>query len=79
MPTLEVKCTVSDCFFHEIENICGAEKIEIDLNYQVNKKDRSEFASDYDFSAVSDKAAHSTDTCCKTFITKKDQRHHSKK
>ena len=78
MPTLEVKCTVSDCFFHAKGNICGAEKIEIDVDYQAPKKDMTEFASDFDFRAASDQAAHSTNTCCKTFITKDDKKHRSK-
>ena len=77
MPTLKVKCTVSNCFFHAKGNVCGAEEIEIDMNYQADKNDRTEFASDFDFQAASVKAAHSTDTCCKTFISKKDHFHRS--
>ncbi len=73
MPTLQVKCTVSNCFFHAKGNVCGADEIEIDMNYQVDKKDRTEFASDFDFQIASEEAAHSTDTCCKTFIKKKDK------
>ena len=79
MPILEVKCTVSDCFFHAKGDLCGAEKIEINTNLQTDKKDRTEFASDFDFQAVSDNAKSSTDTCCNTFISKKDKFHHSKK
>lgn len=76
MPTLEVKCSVSNCFFHAKGNICGAEQIEIDMNdYQAKNKDRTEFASDFNLRAPAEKAAHSTDTCCKTFISKKDKRH----
>ena len=76
MPILEVKCTVSDCFFHAKGNVCGAEKIEINLD--TDKKGNTEFASDFDL-AVLEKAEHSTDTCCKTFISKKDKALHSKK
>ena len=76
MPTLEVKCTVSNCFFHAKGNICGADKIEIDMDYHAQKKDRTEFASDFD--AVSEEAGHSSHTCCKTFISKKDQRQQAK-
>lgn len=72
MPTLEVKCTVSSCFFHAKGNICGAETIEIEMDTQSNKSEPTEFASDFNFVAISGKAAHSTDTCCKTFISKKD-------
>lgn len=78
MPTLEVKCTVSDCFFHAKGNFCGAEKIEINTD-QTKKKDRTEFASDFDFQVAMDKAKSSTDTCCKTFISKKDKSNQSKK
>lgn len=76
MPTLEVKCSVSNCFFHAKGNICGAEQIEIDMNdYQAKNKNRTEFASDFDLRVPAEKATHSTDTCCKTFISKKDKRH----
>lgn len=77
MPTLEVKCTVSDCFFHAKGNFCGAEKIEINMESNASKKDRTEFASDFDLAASREKAAKSSDTCCKTFISKKDaSKHH---
>lgn len=69
MPTLEVKCTVSNCIFHAKGNVCGAEKIEINMDKQANHNE--EFASDFDFKSVKKKAATSTDTCCKTFTPKK--------
>ncbi|MER1986745.1 MAG: DUF1540 domain-containing protein [Solibacillus sp.] len=71
MQTLEVKCTVSDCFFHAKGNICGAEKIEINMNYQADKQQQSEFATDFD--AVKEEATQSTQTCCNTFISKKQK------
>lgn len=71
MTTLEVKCTVSDCFFHAQGNICRAEKIEIDMDYQVNKKNQAEFASDFDLKARLGNVLDSTNTCCKTFRSKK--------
>ena len=56
MPTLEVKCSVSNCFFHAKGNICGAEQIEIDMNdYQAKNKDRTEFASDFNLRAPAEK------------------------
>ena len=79
MPTLEVKCTVSNCFFHEKGNFCGADKIEINMDKQASKNDQTEFASDFDYQNASKKAAHSTDTCCNTFVPKKDVVHRSKK
>ena len=77
MTNLEVKCTVSDCFFHKKGNLCGAEKIEINMNSQASKKGDTEFASEFMFS--SNEAAFSTDTCCNTFKPKKAENHHSKK
>ena len=70
MPNLEVKCTVSNCLFHEKGNICGAEKIEINMDKQANKNNKAEFGSDFDLAALK-KAATSTDTCCNTFTPKK--------
>lgn len=69
MPNLEVKCTVSDCFFHAKGNFCGADKIEINMDPQATKKDETEFASEFLFS--SKKASTTTDTCCNTFKPKK--------
>ena len=71
MPTLEVKCTVSNCLFHKKGNLCGADKIEINMDYQSLKNDKTEFASDFDLKQSSVKAAHSTQTCCNTFKPKK--------
>lgn len=68
MPTLEVKCTVSNCFFHAKGDICGAEKIEINSS---NRDESAEFAADFD--RIKEHAAHSTNTCCKTFRAKGEQ------
>ena len=75
MPTLEVKCTVSNCFFHAEGNFCGAEKIEINMD-KASKNEKTEFASDFDFHAR-EKASNSNETCCQTFISKKDASKHS--
>lgn len=58
MPTLEVKCTVSNCFFHAKGDFCGAEKIEIDMESKTHKNERTEFASDFDFHDPIEKAAN---------------------
>lgn len=71
MPILEVKCTVSNCFFHAKGNICAADKIEINMDYQADKKQSTEFASDFD--TVKKEATHSTHTCCNTFVSKKEK------
>lgn len=73
MPIVEVKCTVENCFFHEIGNICGAEKIEIHTDAKESRNKQNEFSSDFD-ARIQKEAAHSKDTCCKTFISKADKR-----
>lgn len=70
MPNIEVKCTVENCFFHKINDICGAEKIEI--NTEATERG-TEFSADFD-ARIKKEASHSKDTCCKTFISKKDKR-----
>ncbi|MEK4627113.1 MAG: DUF1540 domain-containing protein [Solibacillus sp.] len=79
MPALEVKCTVSNCFFHAKGNLCGADKIEIDMDHLKNNKEKTEFASDFDSRHETAEAMNSTDTCCRTFISKKDKRQQSTK
>ena len=73
MPIVEVKCTVENCFFHEIGNICGAEKIEIHTDTKEARTMQTEFSADFD-AQVKQEASHSKDTCCKTFISKKDKK-----
>ena len=69
MPNVEVNCTVSNCVFHEKSNICGAKEILVEMNYSP-KKDTEEFASDFYLRPNTEQAAHSVDTCCKTFKPK---------
>jgi len=71
MPNVEVKCTVSNCIFHAKGNVCGAEKIEIDMDYHA-KDNNTEFASEFDYRSISEEASQSADTCCKTFKPKED-------
>ncbi|WP_274308170.1 DUF1540 domain-containing protein [Solibacillus daqui] len=73
MPIVEVKCTVENCFYHEPRNICGAEKIEIHADVRGKQHQQTEFSTDFDAHTKS-VAAHSKDTCCKTFISKNDKR-----
>lgn len=66
MPNVEVRCSVANCIFHKEGNLCGAEKIQVDMDY--HSKDRqTEFASDFDFDKLTEEASSSRDTCCKTF------------
>ena len=73
MPNVEVSCAVSDCFFHKKGNLCGAERIQIDID--AHSKDRkTEFATDFDFDKISEQANNSRSTCCKTFQPKKERK-----
>lgn len=69
MPNVEVSCAVSNCVFHKKGNVCGAEKIQIDMDYHSQNKNE-EFATDLDFKTLSEEAGNSRDTCCKTFKPK---------
>lgn len=69
MPDVAVSCTVSNCVFHAKGNICGAEKIKIDMDYH-SKNQHTEFASEFDAHMFSEKARHSANTCCQTFKPK---------
>lgn len=73
MPNVEVNCTVSNCVFHAKGNICGAEKIQIDMDHNAVKTN-TEFASDFDTNNISEEANHSAETSCKTFKPKKEQK-----
>lgn len=69
MPNIEVNCTVSNCIFHKKENVCGAERILIDKEYN-SKNAREEFASEHNFREIKKEAKKSEETCCKTFKPK---------
>ena len=70
MPNVEVNCSVSNCVFHTKGNVCGAEKIRIDLDHDSTNKQNTEFASDFDLHSMTKKAQQSSNTCCKTFAPK---------
>lgn len=72
MPNVQVSCTVSDCFFHKQGNLCGAEKIQIDVD-QHSKNRKTEFATDFEFEQISEEAKTSRRTCCKTFEPKDEK------
>ena len=69
MPNVEVNCTVSNCVFHKKGNLCGAEKIQVDMDYHASNSN-TEFASEFDTKAITEKASKSHETCCKTFKPK---------
>lgn len=68
MPNVEVNCSVANCAFHTEGNICGADKIKIDMDFQ--SKYDTEFSQDFDFKSLKQEADHSAETCCKTFKAK---------
>lgn len=67
MPNVEVKCSVANCVFHAKGNICGADKITIDMDY-ASKYD-TEFSDELGFERK-EEASQSSETCCKTFKQK---------
>lgn len=68
MPNVEVSCTVSNCAFHAKGNLCGANKISIDMDHQ--SKYDTEFAGELGIESRKEEADHSAATCCKTFKPK---------
>jgi hypothetical protein len=68
MPNVEVSCSVANCDFHAEGNICGANKITIDMDFQ--SKYDTEFSQEIDFESRKEEASHSAETCCKTFKPK---------
>ncbi|WP_338469415.1 DUF1540 domain-containing protein [Niallia sp. XMNu-256] len=69
MPNVEVKCSVSNCVFHAKGNVCGADKITIDMDY--SSKYDTEFSNELGFERKTEEANESSETCCKTFKQKK--------
>lgn len=70
LPNVQVNCSVQNCAFHLQGNVCGADKITIDMDYQ--SKYDSEFAQEFGFKDQSGEASHSEETCCKTFKAKEE-------
>jgi hypothetical protein len=68
MPNVEVKCSVSNCTFHAVGNVCGADKITIDMDYE--SKYDTEFSEEFGLANRQEEANKSADTCCKTFKQK---------
>lgn len=68
MQNVEVSCSISNCTFHAEGNICGANKITIDMDYK--SKYDTEFSQEFGFEEQKEKANLSADTCCKTFKPK---------
>ena len=54
MPNVEVSCTISNCTFHAKGNICGANKITIDMGNE--SKYDTEFSQEFDFKSRTEAA-----------------------
>lgn len=68
MPNVDVSCSVANCVFHDPGNICGADRITIDMDFM--SKYGTEFSQELGFESRKEEANHSADTCCKTFKSK---------
>lgn len=70
MPNVDVKCTVSNCTYHAKGNICGADKITVDM--EGHSKYDTEFSDEFSIAGRTTEASHSGETCCKTFKPKSE-------
>lgn len=71
MANVVVECAVSNCVFHAKGNVCGAEKITVDVD-RYTKGQGVEFAVEFDSWHIEKGARHSAHTCCKTFKAKNE-------
>ncbi len=68
----EVKCSVSNCFFWEEGNNCGADAIMVEVDQHAKRQFNEEIGGELVSTDHQDKTArHSADTCCHTFKPKK--------
>ncbi|WP_042478526.1 DUF1540 domain-containing protein [Bacillus ndiopicus] len=70
MPQVEVNCTVVNCIFHAKGDLCGAERIQVDMDDRRSRGSNAEFAGDFDLRNSQDQARYSFETCCNTFRPK---------
>ncbi len=67
MPSeLEVRCTVSNCYFWQLENFCGADQILITSDHEVSQATQNMQSSGIS-AMVETPVAASRVTCCQTF------------
>ncbi len=66
MPNIDVKCSVSNCFFYKSGNNCGAPAIMVEIDQHSFPKE--EFADELGIQNQHiDTAGTSRNTCCRTF------------
>lgn len=72
LPNIEVKCSVSDCYFYKEGNNCGAPAImiEVDKHSTVNEEFSNELGIQTEHV---DQASTSKNTCCRTFRPRNQQ------
>jgi len=72
LPNIEVKCSVSNCYFYREGNNCGAPAImiEVDQHSFSNEEFSDEFGIQTDHT---DKVHTSKNTCCRTFRPRKQE------
>ena len=66
----EVRCSVADCAYYKEGNLCGAEKIMIEIDKHAAKSYDAEFGEESFSSEHQDAAQTSAATCCQTFKPK---------
>lgn len=72
LPNIEVKCSVSDCYFYEEGNNCGAPAIMIEVDKHSISKE--EFSDELGIQTEHiDQANTSKNTCCRTFRPRNHQ------
>ncbi|MFD1737443.1 DUF1540 domain-containing protein [Bacillus salitolerans] len=69
MPNVEVSCSISNCSFYKEGNLCGAEKIMVDIDKHSTYE--AEFSNEFGYEDHQDQVAESAQTCCRTFKPKK--------
>ena len=66
----EVRCSVADCAFYKEGNLCGAERIMIEIDKHAAASFDAEFGEESFGSEHKDTARTSAATCCQTYKPK---------
>lgn len=64
MPSQEILCTVSSCFYYAAGDKCAASKI------MVRNNSGSDWGSDMEVGSIGEQAKTSNQTLCETFVPK---------
>lgn len=67
----DVRCSVSNCSYWGINNLCKADAIHVDIDADTKTRMNEEYGDDLGSMYVDqDKARNKAETCCHTFIEK---------